>query len=58
VRDGDVVVAGTDGLFDNVFDAELERVVRIGTAQGYSPKNMADVVAGIAYEMSRSRTKV
>jgi protein phosphatase PTC7 len=58
VRDGDVVVAGTDGLFDNVFDAELERVVRMGTAQGYSPKNMADVVAGIAYEMSRSRTKV
>ncbi|XP_051196891.1 putative protein phosphatase 2C 23 [Lolium perenne] len=58
VRDGDVVVAGTDGLFDNVFDAELARVVRMGTAQGYLPKNMADVVAGIAYEMSRSRTKV
>ncbi|CAM0945141.1 unnamed protein product [Alopecurus aequalis] len=57
VRDGDVVVVGTDGLFDNVFDAELERVVRMGTAQGYSPKNMADVVAGIAYEMSRSQTK-
>ncbi|KAK1618351.1 hypothetical protein QYE76_023868 [Lolium multiflorum] len=58
VRDGDVVVAGTDGLFDNVFDEELERLVRMGTAQGYSPKNMADVVAGIAYEMSRSPTKV
>ncbi|KAK1699009.1 hypothetical protein QYE76_015706 [Lolium multiflorum] len=58
VRDGDVVVAGTDGLFDNVFDMELERVVRMGTAHGYSPKNMADVIAGIAYEMSRSRTKV
>ncbi|KAM0909998.1 hypothetical protein ACQ4PT_014454 [Festuca glaucescens] len=58
VTNGDVVVAGTDGLFDNVFDAELERIVRMGTAQGYSPKNMADVVAGIAYEMSRSPTKV
>ncbi|XP_047079629.1 putative protein phosphatase 2C 24 [Lolium rigidum] len=57
VRDGDVVVAGTDGLFDNVFDAELERLVRMGTAQGYSPKNMADVIAGIAYEVSRSPTK-
>ncbi|KAM0848638.1 hypothetical protein ACQ4PT_054237 [Festuca glaucescens] len=57
VRDGDVVVVGTDGLFDNVFDAELERVVRMGAAQGYSPKNMADVVAGITYEMSRTRKK-
>jgi protein phosphatase PTC7 len=57
-RDGDVVVAGTDGLFDNVSDEELELVVRMGTMEGYSPKNLADVVAGIAYEMSRSPKKV
>ncbi|XBH78886.1 hypothetical protein VPH35_105001 [Triticum aestivum] len=57
VRHGDVVVLGTDGLFDNMFDAELEVVVRMGMALGLSPKNMADVVAGIAYEMSTSKTK-
>jgi protein phosphatase PTC7 len=42
VRHGDVLVVGTDGLFDNVFDADLERLVRMGTALGFSPKNMAD----------------
>ncbi|XP_047075798.1 putative protein phosphatase 2C 23 [Lolium rigidum] len=54
VRHGDVLVVGTDGLFDNVFDADLERLVRMGTALGFSPKNMADVVAGVAYEISMS----
>ncbi|KAI5022126.1 hypothetical protein ZWY2020_058856 [Hordeum vulgare] len=57
VRDGDIVVVATDGLFDNMFDAELERVVRMGTALSFSPKNMADIIAGIAYEMSWSKDK-
>ncbi|CAL4968097.1 unnamed protein product [Urochloa decumbens] len=52
-RAGDVVVAGTDGLFDNVGDAQLERAVMMGTELGFSPKNMADVIAGVAYEASR-----
>ena len=42
VVDGDVVVIGTDGLFDNVLDVEL----------GLSPQNMADNIAGTACEMS------
>nr|XP_020164150.3 putative protein phosphatase 2C 23 [Aegilops tauschii subsp. strangulata] len=57
VRDGDIVVVAADGLFDNMFDAELEPVVRMGTALGFSPKNMADIIAGIAYEMSWSKVK-
>ncbi|XP_044955065.1 putative protein phosphatase 2C 23 [Hordeum vulgare subsp. vulgare] len=57
VRHGDVVVLGTDGLFDNMFDAELEVIVRMATALGVSPKNMANVVAGMAYEMSMSKIK-
>ncbi|KAL6633931.1 hypothetical protein ACP70R_026602 [Stipagrostis hirtigluma subsp. patula] len=52
-RDGDVVVAGTDGLFDNVRDAQLERAVQMGTKLGFSPQNMADIIAGVAYEASR-----
>ena len=52
-RDGDVVVVGTDGLFDNVRDEQLEQVVRMGTRLGFSAKNMADMVAGAACEASR-----
>lgn len=52
-REGDVVVVGTDGLFDNVRDEQLERVVRMGTRLGFSPKNMADVIAGVAFELSK-----
>ncbi|WVZ74491.1 hypothetical protein U9M48_022670 [Paspalum notatum var. saurae] len=50
---GDVVVVSTDGLFDNVFDDELERIVRMGTAMGFSPLNMAEVIAAFAHETAR-----
>ena len=52
VMDGDVVVIGTDGLFDNVLDVELEQLVRRGTELGLSPQSMADNIAGTACEMS------
>ncbi|KAL6633928.1 hypothetical protein ACP70R_026599 [Stipagrostis hirtigluma subsp. patula] len=52
-REGDVVVVGTDGLFDNVTDDELERIVRMGTAMGFSPLNMAEVIAAFAHEAAR-----
>ncbi|PUZ76693.1 LOW QUALITY PROTEIN: hypothetical protein GQ55_1G311200 [Panicum hallii var. hallii] len=52
VMDGDVVVIGTDGLFDNVFDVELEQLVRRGTVLGPSSQNMADNIAGAACDMS------
>ncbi|CAN6279284.1 unnamed protein product [Urochloa humidicola] len=54
VEDGDVVVVGTDGLFDNVHDAQLERAVQMGTEMGFSPQNMADIIAVIAYDVSRN----
>lgn len=53
VRAGDVVVVSTDGLFDNVLDEQLERAVQMGTVLGFSPKNMADVIAGVAFERSQ-----
>ncbi|KAE8812668.1 putative protein phosphatase 2C 23 [Hordeum vulgare] len=40
-----------------MFDAELERVVRMCTALSFSPKNMAYIIVGIAYEMSWSKDK-
>ncbi|RCV07949.1 hypothetical protein SETIT_1G286200v2 [Setaria italica] len=52
VRAGDVVVVGTDGLFDNILEEQLELAVQMGTRLGFSPKNMADIIAGVAYERS------
>ncbi|CAD6250167.1 unnamed protein product [Miscanthus lutarioriparius] len=49
-KEGDIVILGTDGLFDNVFDDEIERIVRMGTALGFAPENMAEVMAGFACE--------
>ncbi|WVZ78823.1 hypothetical protein U9M48_026473 [Paspalum notatum var. saurae] len=56
-RDGDVVVVGTDGLFDNVSDTQLQHAVQIGTKLGFSAKNLADILAGVAYEVSK-RTRM
>ncbi|CAO2047285.1 unnamed protein product [Urochloa humidicola] len=53
VRAGDVVVLGTDGLFQNVLLGQLEGAVRVGSRLGFSPKNMADIIAAVAYERSK-----
>jgi protein phosphatase PTC7 len=54
VAEGDVVVVGTDGLFDNVFDVDLEQVVQEGMERGVSPQKMAQRIAAVKEEMSRS----
>ncbi|OEL23811.1 hypothetical protein BAE44_0015169 [Dichanthelium oligosanthes] len=51
VRAGDVVVVGTDGLFNNMPQEQLDGAVRVGSRLGFSPKNMADIVAGVAYKI-------
>ncbi|GJM85608.1 hypothetical protein PR202_ga02076 [Eleusine coracana subsp. coracana] len=52
VAEGDVVVLGTDGLFDNVFDVELQRVVEKGKELGLSPQKMADKITAAARKMA------
>ncbi|XP_051205139.1 putative protein phosphatase 2C 24 [Lolium perenne] len=54
VEEGDVVVAGTDGLFDNVFDAALEGIVQRCTALSLTPGKMAQAIGRLAYDMARS----
>lgn len=51
VEVGDVVVVATDGLFDNVFDLDLERVVRKGCL---SPQMMAEKIVAAARKAARS----
>ncbi|XP_051190131.1 putative protein phosphatase 2C 24 [Lolium perenne] len=54
VEEGDVVVAGTDGLFDNVFDAALEGIVQTCMAMSLTPGEMAQAIGRLAYDMARS----
>lgn len=45
---GDVVVVGTDGLFDNVFAEEVARLATLSKARGDGPGEAAEVVAAFA----------
>lgn len=45
---GDVLVLGTDGLFDNVFDSELSSLVMHSTKAGWSPLDTAERIAAVA----------
>ncbi|KQJ99945.1 putative protein phosphatase 2C 24 [Brachypodium distachyon] len=57
VAAGDVVVAGSDGLFDNLFDSGMERIVQLGAALRFPARTMADFMASHAYSKARSRTE-
>lgn len=48
VKPGDVIVAGTDGLFDNVFESEIEKLVNAGLEEGYKPESLARIIANVA----------
>lgn len=48
VEYGDVVILGTDGLFDNMFDAEIERVVQTGLREGGERNTLARTLAMVA----------
>jgi len=48
VQPGDVLVAATDGLFDNVFPDEAAAIVGMSKEKGQSPKEAADLLAKFA----------
>lgn len=48
VAPGDVVVAGTDGLFDNLYNKEIAAVVADATKDGLSPDATAQKIAAFA----------
>lgn len=45
---GDVIVAGTDGLFDNLYDNEITAVIVHGTREGLGPQVTAQKIAALA----------
>ncbi|KAJ7556109.1 hypothetical protein O6H91_05G068800 [Diphasiastrum complanatum] len=48
VKAGDIIVLGTDGLFDNVFDHELKTIVLKSTQAGLGPGATAKELADFA----------
>ena len=53
VRAGDWVVAGTNGLFDNMYASEMEVAMKvIGEAGCLEPQVLAQVLADLAFENS------
>ncbi|XP_057467048.1 probable protein phosphatase 2C 55 [Actinidia eriantha] len=49
---GDIVVAGTDGLFDNLHASEIEEVVNRGLDEAHMPQQLACSIAKLALTTS------
>lgn len=45
---GDIVVAGSDGLFDNLYESEIEELVSRGVGDGNFPADLASSIAQFA----------
>ncbi|PIN21040.1 Serine/threonine protein phosphatase [Handroanthus impetiginosus] len=52
VEVGDVIVLGTDGLFDNVFEEDIEKIVGLCLEKNDPPEIMARKLAGTAVKNS------
>lgn len=57
VAAGDVIVAGTDGLFDNLYDNELMGVVVHSTRAGLGPQVTAQKIVALARERAEDRDR-
>eukprot|EP00250_Pteridium_aquilinum_P010927 c19720_g1_i1 orf=887-2500(+) len=53
VAAGDVIITGTDGLFDNLFAAEMETIVVQATWSGMSPDSTAQQIAYLARQRAK-----
>ncbi|KAK7262840.1 hypothetical protein RJT34_30421 [Clitoria ternatea] len=57
VGPGDVVVAGTDGLFDNLYNNEVAEVVLHAVGDGLEPQVTAQKIAELARERAQDRNR-
>ncbi|KAL4341853.1 hypothetical protein GQ457_08G032260 [Hibiscus cannabinus] len=58
VEAGDVIIAGTDGLFDNLSESQILETAATGMAQGLHPEDVAWQVAERAYQISMDKKAV
>ncbi|GAU15324.1 hypothetical protein TSUD_03930 [Trifolium subterraneum] len=57
VAPGDVIVAGTDGLFDNLYNNEITAVVVHGVRAGLSPQVTAQKIAALARQRALDKNR-
>uniref|UniRef100_A0A804L6N5 Protein phosphatase n=1 Tax=Musa acuminata subsp. malaccensis TaxID=214687 RepID=A0A804L6N5_MUSAM len=57
VESGDVIVAGTDGLFDNLYNSDITAVVVHGIRAGLGPQVMAQKIAALARQRAQDKNR-
>ncbi|OWM80825.1 hypothetical protein CDL15_Pgr006856 [Punica granatum] len=57
VAPGDVIIAGTDGLFDNLYNNEITAVVVHATRAGLSPQVTAQKIAALARQRAQDKDR-
>lgn len=51
LEDGDVIIAATDGLFDNLYEQEVASIVSKSVGAGIEPKELAELLVTKAQEV-------
>lgn len=57
VLPGDVIVAGTDGLFDNLYNNEITAIVVDAVRSGLEPQATAQKIAALARQRAMDRKR-
>ncbi|XP_051150081.1 probable protein phosphatase 2C 55 isoform X2 [Andrographis paniculata] len=57
VAPGDVIIAGTDGLFDNLYNNEIAAVVVHGMRAGLGPQVTAQKIAALARQRAQDKDR-
>ncbi|VFQ65719.1 unnamed protein product [Cuscuta campestris] len=55
VAPGDVIITGTDGLFDNLYNSDITAVVVHGARAGLGPQVIAQQIAALARQRARDK---
>lgn len=55
LQQGDMIVLGTDGLFDNIFDEEVAALATVARKKGLDPTGVAGVLASAAQNRGADR---
>ncbi|KAE8710784.1 Detected protein of unknown function [Hibiscus syriacus] len=58
VEAGDIIIAGTDGLFDNLYESQISEIAVTGIEQSLHPGDVAWQVAQQAYNISMDKKAV
>ncbi|CAK9138775.1 unnamed protein product [Ilex paraguariensis] len=54
---GDVIIAGTDGLFDNLYNNEINAIIVGAVRAGFGPEVMAQKIAALARQRAQDRSR-